>query len=280
MRHVLIFVFLTLMLPGRATADGLLDRYWIVQERFSPPDMPCDPDLPCGEGQSFEVLPLVGPRPERVRRIYDQMAKLSVGTFVPHPDQPAICAAHAANSAGAAGVYIPEGWDPARLDMSAKNEGLRGLTAVQVDLSGLAGPSGWQGNFGPDLQRRVEARFAEEGLRILSKDEVDLHPGQPKMAVFLSHTDPETGCWWSVFSSVTETAVLTRDLNVKLRAGLWSQSAGFSADDPDQVEFDAIALIIEAFLADWKEANEEGFEVVNVPPYRWDADGNLIPPEG
>ncbi|WP_147125593.1 hypothetical protein [Shimia ponticola] len=259
----------------------LLDRYWIIREEYAPPILPCQPDAPCGETAKLNVLPLQGGNPARIRRIYGQMAALSAASNVPdpHPDQPAICAVSAAQSAGVAGVYVPDGWNPKRLTKSAKNEGLRGLTAVQVDLSGLPGPRGWEGDFGADLQERVITRFEEEGLRVLTKDEVETHPGKPQMAVYLSHTNYDTGCWWSIFSSVTETAVLTRDLNVKLRSGIWSQSVGYSADDPDRSEFDAVTVIIETFLADWRAANALDFEVTNVPPYRWDEAGNLIPNE-
>jgi len=265
-----------------ASDISVLDRYWIVRELYAPPQHPCLPDDACGDSTSIEVAPLQSDDPDQIERIFHTMTALQEASPVPapHPDQPALCAARAAHQAGVAGVQIPEGWDPERLEKSAKHEGLRGLTAIYVDLSGLAGPNGWTGDFGGDLQARVVTRFAEEGLRLLTKDEVEAHPGKPQMAVYLSHTNPDTGCWWSIFSSVTETAVLTRDLNVKLRAGIWSLSQGFSADDPDRAEFDAVALIVETFLADWRAANADGFEATNVPPYRWDADGNLIPNDG
>ncbi|MEM1302449.1 MAG: hypothetical protein AAGH17_07695 [Pseudomonadota bacterium] len=279
MRLFLGLVLVCAPLLARASEPVLLDRYWIIREQYAPPRLPCSIDQPCGDSAQLNVLPLQSREPGQIDRIFARMAAQLAASRVPdpHPDQPAICAVHAAQAAGVAGVYVPDGWDPERLEQSAKHEGLRGLTAVMVDLSNLSGPQDWEGDFGPDLQARVVTRFGEEGLRVLTKDEVDAHPGKPRMAIYLSHTNPDTGCWWSVFSSVTETAVLTRDLNVKLRAGIWSQSAGFSADNPEQGEFDAIMMVVEKFLADWRTANASDFEVTNVPPYRWDEAGNLIP---
>ena len=82
-------------------------------------------------------------------------------------------------------------------------------------------------------------------------------PGQPKLNVYVSYTDPNGGCIYSysAFSSLSQTALLTRDLQTKLSVGVWSMSVKSPAEYPAKTEFAALVNIADVFVADFKRAN-------------------------
>ncbi|RMD48133.1 MAG: hypothetical protein D6832_04540, partial [Alphaproteobacteria bacterium] len=62
---------------------------------------------------------------------------------------------------------------------------------------------------------------------------------------------------YSVFASLTQTVLLTRDVRTKLEVGTWAASDGPSDEYPDATEADAILRVIDRFIADWKKANAD-----------------------
>jgi len=147
-------------------------------------------------------------------------------------------------------------FDLEELEPAAKLEVLRDLPGVHFDLTGLKSPEGFVGAFGKNLQVAFEGRFRRAGIRLLSKEEVEVAPGQPVMNIYFSHTNPKTGCWYSVFASLSQTAVLTRDPLVKFRAGTWSASSGVKTVGEGGTEYDAILWIAEKFVEDFQRASE------------------------
>lgn len=150
------------------------------------------------------------------------------------------------------------GFDAEQWPEAEKLDTLIGLDGVYVALQTLKAPAGFEGPFGEQIQAEAEKRFARVGLKILTEEERDQTPGKPHLNVYFSHTNPDSGCWFSVFSSLTQTALLTRNHTTKFKAGTWGFSGGYSADDPNRAEFDAILLVIDKFLADYKTANTRG----------------------
>ncbi|MGB1235650.1 MAG: hypothetical protein ACPG5U_07945, partial [Planktomarina sp.] len=106
------------------------------------------------------------------------------------------------------------------------------------------------------------------GIRMVSEEEVERVPGQPKLAVYFSNTNPDSGCYWSVFATLTQTAILTRDINVKVSAGTWAFMSGYDPDQPGLTEFDAITEVFTKFSTDFRAANARDFQPTNVAPYR------------
>jgi len=51
--------------------------------------------------------------------------------------------------------------------------------------------------------------------------------------------------------------LLTRDIRTKLKVGTWGMSEGPSDEHPNQLEFDAINRIANAFVANYLQANAE-----------------------
>ncbi len=141
---------------------------------------------------------------------------------------------------------------------SEKIRALEGLQGVYFDLNSLRSPTGFVGEFGASVQAEAVQKFKLAGIPVLTKEEVEQTPGKPKLAIYFSLTNPDTGCWFSVFASLTQTMLLTRNHTVKLRAGTWGTSGGYSPDFPDRPEYDAIMLVVDKFIDDFKKANPNG----------------------
>ncbi|MFM2356636.1 MAG: hypothetical protein RLZZ528_2372 [Pseudomonadota bacterium] len=143
------------------------------------------------------------------------------------------------------------------LPTSDRTEALRGLTAIGLDLTGLPPPPGMGEDFGRRVHAAVAGLLAAEGLATVAPDDSARLPGQPRLQIFLSYSDRALGCdyAYSLFASLTQTAVLTRDPGVKLPVGVWSFSAksgeGRGAGQEELLLIDAA----EALLRDWNAVN-------------------------
>lgn len=237
------------------------ERYWITKEELSYGVDKCR-DGRCPRHSEFTTR-LFNPQEEaQMRRLMSLLdfQAAAEGRPLEHPETPQFCAQQ---------MPSPDQviWNPEWMQMSDKLEALRGLQGLYVDVSELKAPEGYQGEFGAELQKEVERRFEAAGIRMVTKEEVERIPGQPKLSVFFSATDPDTGCWWSVFSTLTQTAILTRDINVKLNVGTWAFMKGFDPDQLDATEYEAIVEVFDKFVEDFVAANDPDFEPVNIPPY-------------
>lgn len=113
------------------------------------------------------------------------------------------------------------------------------------------------GDFGKTLQTTMGQKCAEAGLTYLTKDEMEKIPGKPQLNIYFSNTDPDSGCHFSVYTGMSQTAPLTRNHTVKLRVGTWGMSGGYSTKQPNRSEFDAILVVVDKFIADYQRANPE-----------------------
>jgi hypothetical protein len=143
------------------------------------------------------------------------------------------------------------------LPTADRTEALRGLTAVGLDLTALPPPPGMDGDFGQRAHAAVAGLLAAEGLAVVPPEDAASLPGQPKLQVFLSYSDRALGCdyAYSLFASLSQTAVLTRNPGVKLPVGVWSFSAksgeGRGAGQEEMLLIDAA----KALLRDWAKVN-------------------------
>lgn len=260
-----------LAVPAHSLDNGdEFDRYWISREHVSTGLDNCR-DGQCPRFSEFTTRNIDTNDADMLRRIMALLDFQSTARGLPleHPETPQFCARQ-----------IPPTdqviWNPEWMQMSHKLEALRGLEVLHVDVSGLSGPDGYEGDFGGNLQSVLEQKFGAAGIKIVSKEDLVLVPSQPKLSVFFSTTDPDTGCWLSVFATMTQTAVLTRNIDVKLNVGSWAFMRGYDGDNPDASEYDAIVDVFDGFVKDYTEANSPEFQPVNVSPYPL-ADGTAMP---
>ncbi|MGR3434891.1 MAG: hypothetical protein ACU0CO_08410 [Shimia sp.] len=254
---------------SRAPALAPQERYWIVHERYAQPLFPCHGDQPCVMDRSFAAEMLPGTDRVRMRRLFDTIATRAraAGLPSPHPDAPRLCAAGAQPAAPTRiADRMHPAWQPERLRLSDPLEALRGLGGVHVDVTGVSGPPGETG-FGERLQAEVLKRFWDAGVRVLGADEVDDVPGRPRMNLYVTHPGAGSDCHWTAFLQVTQTAILSRDLDVKLRVGTWGMSANASAAAEGSDSFDGILAMFDRFVEDWAAAHDPALEAVNAPPY-------------
>ncbi len=179
----------------------------------------------------------------------DQLAKLR-GYPTDHPDAPKVC-----QNVEAAKVL---GFNPEMWPISEKLDTLVGLPGVHFSLGSLKAPANYEGPFGEQVHAEVVKKITAAGIRYLTEEEMEKTPGQPHLNIYFSNTNPDTGCWFSVFSSLSQTALLTRNHTVKFKAGTWGFGGGYSADHPDRSEYAAIMIVIDKFIADFQTANPNG----------------------
>ncbi len=258
---VLVLGVAATLLPGGGQGQAPAERYWISRETVSTGVDNCR-DGACPHTSTYTTRLFSPESKTQLRRLMSLLDFQAAANGMPveHPDTPEFCA-----------QQMPDPnrviWNPEWMKTSHKLEALRGLEAIHVDVSKLKAPEGFDGPFGKALQKEVEAKFAAAGIPIVSAQDVERVPGQPKLQVFFSATNPDSGCWWSVFATMTQTALLTRDISVKISAGTWAHMRGFDPDDLELTEYGAIAGVFDAFVADYRAANAPDFEPVNVLPF-------------
>lgn len=248
---VAVLAIVAVSLPREIVAQEALarnDRLWIMWEHVA--DAPkCDNRDECQPTRFYTTRLLGQPNAERLQRTFGMLDRLALIRGLPpeHPESPRICQ-----------HLDPEvlaGFQPEKMAMSQKIEALHGLEGVAIDLRSLQAPVGYNGDFGGYLQAEVDRRFRQAGIKILSEDERMLTPGRPKLNVYFSNTDPVSGCHYSVFASLSQTVLLTRNLQTKLEAGTWASSDGPSDDFPNGTESDAILRVLGRFIDDFHKAN-------------------------
>jgi len=265
-----------LMLAGFPTVSGaenVSERFWISRETTTTGVDNCR-DGNCPHEKQYTTRLFAPESKAQLRRLMSLLDFQAAANGLPveHPERPEFCA-----------QQMPDPnrviWNPEWMKTSNKLAALRGLEAIHVDVSNLKAPAGFNGPFGASLQKEVEAKFAAAGIPIVSKQDVARVPGQPKLQVYFSATNPDSGCWWSVFATLTQTALLTRDISVKISAGTWAHMRGFDPNDLELTEYGAIAGVFDAFVDDYKTANAQDFEPVNVLPFTDIFDRPMTVPE-
>lgn len=240
------------MAPVPALPQGEVlesEYFWLMHEARRMKGAACPAGAGCAVQRVFEprrLDPSLNPAmAEVMRRITAEEAAEGVSGL--RPDAPKFCENRAFE-----GIL---NFDAEALEMAPKLEVLRNLPGVYFDLRRLKAPEGFAGPFGQNLHLAFEGRLKAVGLPVLSKEEVETVPGQPHLNVYFSHTNPDTGCWYSVFASLSQTAVLTRDPLVKFRAGTWSASSGVKTVGETGTEYDAILWVVDKLVRDYLVAN-------------------------
>ncbi len=215
----------------------------------------CSPDKDCRLSRNFTSRLLDEGANDRMFRLFGMMdgRALARGDSAEHPEAPRICQ-----------HTDPEvilGFDPEKVPKSETLDTLFGLQVVGVDLSKLKPPPGESSDFGKRLQRQFVEKFTDAGLTVVSPDELQDIPGQPKLNIYFSFRghEPDNRCDYvfSIFASLSQTVLLTRDIRVKVSAGVWSYSTGSTAKDHSGNEADAILRVADRFLADYRDANKK-----------------------
>lgn len=231
-----------------AGAQQTQERFWVLWEHIEQTGSNCPNASTCNERRTYASRLFNPQNRENIYRLFGMLDFQAAvrGQKADHPDAPRICQHH--------DPEVVLGFDPEVLPLSEKLDALRGLKGVALDITRLKAPQGYEGNFGAKLQVAFEERFKQAGIAILSEEERLNAPGQPKLNIYFSNTNRATGCTYSVFASLSQTVLLTRNLQIKRAAGTWSFSTGPSQDFPNAVEYDAILRVADAFVRDFKMA--------------------------
>ena len=247
-----LFTVLSLLIisPSTANAQNKNSNYtWMVWEQRHIDPALCQAKNLCAPQRKFITRLIERPTEQKAREMLgaiDQLAKLR-GQAVEHPDTPQIC------QNTEAGKIL--GFDPELWDLSDRLAALTDLQGVYFSVENLKSPADYIGSFGKGLQLEMKHRFQQAGLPVLTEDQMENTPGKPHLNIYFSNTNQDTGCTYSVFASLTQTMLLTRNHTTKLKVGTWGMSGGHSADHPKGNEYDAIMRVVDKFLDDYKRAN-------------------------
>jgi len=235
---------------GQATVQ-VQDRFWLLWEKVSFVGNHCPGGPLCQEKRQYVSRPLDTKNTGFIYRLFGLRAGGQRGAAWPqdHPDAPVICQRNQA--------ALNLGFDPSALPRSEKTEVLRGLDKLHLDLRSLKAPPGFPEDFGARLHDEFVARLRVAGIQVVSKDALHLLAGQPTLNLYFSFTDPDGQCRYSysVFASLSQEVLLTRDLRIKVVAGVWSFSIGSSAKDHSGDEHQAILRVADAFIRDHQHVN-------------------------
>ncbi len=246
---VLLSAVLSLLaLPLRAQQQ---DRFWILWEKQFYAGENCPGNPRCVVRRNYTSRQFQPPDMTNIYRLFGMLDgnALAQGRLAEHPDAPRICQHNDAE--------ILLGFDPERLPKSEKIEVLRDLAGVHFDLKSLGPPPNHGRNFGRDLHAAFVERFRAAEIPILSKEQVATTPGQPTLSVFFSHSGGDGRCdyVYTVFASLSQTVLLTRDLRIKVSAGTWAFSAASTADGYQGTERDLILMVADRFIQDFQTVN-------------------------
>lgn len=239
-----IYIILIALFAGSALGQPPENRVWMTWEQNIQPE--CPNSQPCKMNQRYITRLVEEPSTLRAQQLIgalDQRAQ-NLGQPIMHPDTPTWCQKDMLRAT-----------QLERMTISDKLAPLKGLEGIYIDLTKLTPPSTEGRDFGERLQEEALRRLKSAGVPILeSKYAMENTPGQAQLNIYFSNTNPDTGCWFSVFASLSQTMVLTRDPSIKLKAGSWGQSGGYSLENPSRSEFDAILSILDQFIADYVAA--------------------------
>ncbi|RVV96554.1 hypothetical protein EKE94_18075 [Mesobaculum littorinae] len=263
---------------GPARAHGREDgRFWLLEETHRS-DPACAGKADCRLLKDYDSRPFAPEETATVRQLFDRM------DAAPAPDTPRVCEAAPApaprsettsETTPAPGTESVDGAQPGTspaapraaqallrpenleaLTLAKKPAPLKGLRQVGLDLAGMSPPPGFPDSFGAELQAAFAETLGTAGLQVVTPEAAAALPGAPQLAIYASFSEPEGLCGYtySAFASLSQTAVLTRDPGVKVRAGVWSMSVKGAGMDPPRQERATLLEIAEALAADVKAA--------------------------
>ena len=242
-------VVLTVCIANQSLAQSEPNRIWFTWEHTSGNSALCQQKKLCKPVSHYITRLFEQPSTDRARSMIGAMDAIAIkrGHPVEHPEAPKTC--QNVNAMTVLG-FDPEGWE-----MSEKLDALRGLPGIHFSVRKLKAPDHYDGPFGDQLQELIERKFRKSGIRVLTKQQMKKTPGQPRLNIYFTNTNSDTGCWFSIFASLSQTMLLTRNHTVKLRAGTWGMSGGYSTDHPNRNEFEAIIGVVDKLIADYWKAN-------------------------
>lgn len=238
-----VALYLSLTVPQLALADD--QRYWLLQEDVQQVGQSCPEGSGCTPHLSYVVRGFPHGSQDLLAPLLDLLGPPVEGKA----DVPVFCAA------GDSAARL--GFDPESIPAAHKLAALRGITAVGLDLRKTKAPPGASADFGEILQSEFSARLETAGLRVVTPDEATQLPGGPTLNVYFSVNEGKGDCAYrySIFASLSQTALLTRDLQTKLLVGVWSLSAETPEEDANGTEMASLLGVADAFVADFQEAN-------------------------
>lgn len=246
--------FLSICLTGlllSATSALAGERFWILWERFEHVGDNCPDGVGCTLRREFSSRLLQSANSAGLYRLFGILSPHAPSVVAPssNPLAPKVC------DAGQDAITV--GFDPLDLPESIKTESLRGIRAVFTDLRPLAAPPGFAAGFGEDLHKQFVARLERGGVKVLDENAISQVPGQPRLNIYFSFTDPDGVCdyEYSVFASLTQEVLLARNMRIKITAGVWSFSTSSTAKDHAGNERDAILRVADAFVRDHRSVN-------------------------
>ena len=241
-------LLLLFTLPQSVNAN---ERFWILWERYRFTGTNCPNSINCSVARDFATRPLSPKFPETIYRMFGANGPrgFAASQQSEHPESPQIC--------GPDQARLTIGFDPIELPQSLKIEALRGISKIHLNLRNLKSPPGYDSLFGDRLHREFVALLERAGIRVVSEEELSKVPGQLKLNLFFSFTDPDSRCdyEYSVFASLSQEVLLVRDLRIKITAGVWSFSTGSGAEGHIGNEEDAILTVADAFVRAHQQVN-------------------------
>ena len=142
-------------------------------------------------------------------------------------------------------------------EFSDPSEALKDLPGIYVFTDYLAEPVHLKDKFNGAIHDEIEARLKAGGIRVITKEELPNVPGQPRMEVYFSKANVETGCSFAVWISVRQTMLLGRDQEILLLSGTWGSGGAHLREYSDAPEFNTIMNHVDRFVADYKKANSK-----------------------
>lgn len=253
-------VVLPFLIATQLMAQSDLNRLWFTWEHTIVDSDLCRQKNLCKPVSRYITRLFEQPETARARSLIGAMDVLASkrGQPAEHPDAPQTC-----QNVNAMTVL---GFDPENWEMSEKLAALRDLPGIYFSVRKLKAPAHYEGAFGDQLQELIEQKFRKSGIRTLTKKQMEVTRGQPRLNIYFSNTNKDTGCWFSVFASLSQTVLLTRNHTVKLRAGTWGMSGGYSNEHPNRTELDAIIIVVDRLIADYWKANSRSSNTATVKP--------------
>ena len=236
-------LYVSLMLPELARADD--PRFWLLQLNTEQVGQSCPEGVGCASHSSYVVRSFPRGSENMVLPLIDLLDPASeTGT-----DVPVFCAA------GDATARL--GFDPESVPPAHKLAALKGLTAVGLDLRKTAIPPGANSDFGEALHNAFAAKLMAAGLKVTTPEKSKDLPGQPALNIYFSFSEGNGDCIYrySIFASLSQTALLTRDLQTKVVVGVWSLSAKTPKQDASGTEMTNLLGVADALVADFQQAN-------------------------
>lgn len=240
---VISVVCLMLLTSGMVQADE--SRYWLLEEESQQIGQSCAEGKGCTTHFSYIV--------RGFPRGSEGMVKPLISLLVPMDEEEADVPVFCPPGNGSARL----GFDPESIPPAHKLAALRGIDTVGLDLRKVKAPPGADAGFGDILHESFVAKLQAAGIRVVTPEEVQTVPGRPTLNIYFSVFEGQGDCdyRYSIFASLSQTALLTRDLQTKVVVGVWSLSIKAPVTNARGTELANLLSVADALVADLQEAN-------------------------